>query len=136
MPDILSVRERSERMSRIHSRGNRNTELALARLFRVNGICGWRRRRNLLGKPDFTFHKQRVVVFVNGCFWHACPQHGHYPKGNKAFWRKKLLANIARDRFVNRQLRKAGWHVLRIWEHELIKSRERCVQRIRRALRE
>ena len=55
-------------------------------------------------------------------------------RSGRAFWAKKMAGNITRDRFVNRQLRKAGWRVVRIWEHELTKSPERCVERIRRAL--
>jgi DNA mismatch endonuclease (patch repair protein) len=56
---------------------------------------------------------------VDGCFWHGCPKHATRPKNNRAFWRRKLSANKARDRLVNRTLRRAGWRVLRIWEHSL-----------------
>jgi DNA mismatch endonuclease (patch repair protein) len=94
-----------------------------------------------------------VAVFVDGCFWHGCPIHSNPAKwlkkssmpdaspsqkrqrSGRAFWTKKMARNIARDRFVNRQLRKAGWRVVRIWEHELTKSRDRCVQRIHRAIK-
>jgi DNA mismatch endonuclease (patch repair protein) len=89
----------------------------------------------LLGKPDFVFPKLRLAVFVDGCFWHACPLHATKPRNNAAFWRKKLARNRARDRKVNRTLRAAGWRVLRIWEHELVRKRqERLVARLRRAL--
>ena len=63
-------------------------------------------------------------MFVDGCFWHGCPKHGVQPKGNKRFWLIKLEANKARDRKVNRLLRANGWRVLRIWEHDLTKSRQ------------
>ena len=106
-------------MSRIRSRGNKDTELVLAKLFRANGITGWRRSAPVFGKPDFIFRKQRLTVFVDGCFWHGCPQHATKPRTNAAFWRKKFTANKARDLLVNRTLRKAGWRVIRIWEHEL-----------------
>jgi len=141
-------------MSRIRGRGNRDTELALAKLLRKCGITGWRRQQKLRieGKKrragpavpaniqiDFVFPKQRVAVFVDGCFWHGCPKHSNpvkwvkkssMPGGvsrrdaetrrtGKLFWREKMAANIARDRFVNRELRKRGWKVVRIWEHEL-----------------
>jgi DNA mismatch endonuclease (patch repair protein) len=197
-------------------RGNRDTELALARLLRANHISGWRRQQKLRieGKKrragparptgarqperrarrsrptnvgiDFVFPKERVVVFVDGCFWHGCPIHsnpkkwlkkssmgdppsprlrrtgppsprlpaslklrrtrggavGHHAlpttgattRTGKAFWAGKLAANIARDRFVNRTLRKQGWRVVRIWEHELSKTPERCLHRIRNAM--
>ena len=89
----------------------------------------------MLGRPDFVFRRLRVAVFVDGCFWHACPVHATRPKNNAAFWRKKLAANQARDRFVTRALRRAGWRVLRIWEHELArKNAGRLLGRIRRCL--
>ena len=58
-------------------------------------------------RPDFTFRKERVVVFVDGCFWHGCPKHGTQPKGNASFWRRKFSANKNRDRLVNLALRRA-----------------------------
>jgi DNA mismatch endonuclease (patch repair protein) len=65
-------------------------------------------------RPDFVFPKRRLAVFVDGCFWHACPIHATKPRNHAAFWRKELAANRARDRKVNRFLRAAGWRVLRI----------------------
>ena len=129
-------------MSRIRSRGNQATELALMRVFRAEGIKGWRRhfeiRKAESGKqkfkvrPDFVFPKFRVAVFVDGCFWHGCPKHEPKPKNNAAFWRKKFARNIARDRLVTRTLRREGWRVLRIWEHELAgKNEARLLRRIR-----
>ena len=70
-------------------------------------------------RPDFVFLKARTAVFVDGCFWHGCPQHGTKPKNNAAFWQKKLTANKRRDALVTRTLKQAGWRVLRIWEHSL-----------------
>ena len=133
MPDVFTKAKRSEVMSRIRGRGNKDTELALAKLLRAAGITGWRRHVALLGKPDFTFRRQRVVVFVDGCFWHACPKHSNLPVGNRAFWEKKLSANKNRDRLVTRTLRREGWCVIRIWEHDLRKP-ARVLTRIRKAL--
>jgi DNA mismatch endonuclease (patch repair protein) len=161
MPDVFTPAKRSEVMSRIRGRGNRDTEVALAKLLRQRRITGWRRhlkvklgelrvvrpkstsqnRRNkpktraqLVVHPDFVFLRQRTVVFVDGCFWHGCPKHSNLPANNQAFWEKKLNGNKARDRFVNRGLRKAGWKVIRIWEHDIAKRSEACVKRIQRAL--
>lgn len=106
-------------MSRIRSRGNKETEGALVTLFRNMKLKGWRRHRPVYGKPDFIFPKNRVAVFVDGCFWHGCPRHGTQPKTNAVFWKKKITANKARDRVVNAVLRQKGWIVVRIWEHEL-----------------
>ncbi len=122
-------------MSRIRSRGNKDTEIALAKFFRRNQIRGWRRNQKIFGKPDFVFPKLKLAVFVDGCFWHGCPKHATQPKNNGAFWRKKFARNQARDRLVNRTLRRAGWRVLRIWGHELARKNEPClVRRLRRAL--
>ncbi|MGH7976930.1 MAG: DNA mismatch repair protein Vsr [Limisphaerales bacterium] len=76
-----------------------------------------------------------MAIFVDGCFWHGCPKHGTQPKGNRAFWRRKLAANRKRDRVVNRTLRQNRWHILRIWEHALARKNEaRLVKRIQRFL--
>ena len=96
--------------------------MALIEFFWNNGISGWRRKQPLFGKPDFVFRKQRVAVFVDGCFWHACPLHGTMPKTNTEFWVAKISKNQLRDQLVNETLTKKGWMVLRIWEHELRKK--------------
>lgn len=135
MADVFTKKKRSEVMSRIRGKGNKATELALAKLFRANGIAGWRRHYPIVGRPDFAFPKLKLAVFVDGCFWHGCPKHGVQPKGNKEFWSTKLAANKARDRKVNGLLRAKGWRVLRIWEHDLTKSRQLAsVRRVARAL--
>jgi DNA mismatch endonuclease (patch repair protein) len=145
MSDVFTKAKRSEVMSRIRSRGNKDTELALAKLLRRNKITGWRRNQKIFGKPDFIFKQARLAIFVDGCFWHGCPQHGTHPAGNRSFWKKKFARNIARDRLVNGTLRRAGWRVLRIWEHALRQATKRqatkgkrnearLLRRIRRAL--
>ena len=135
MPDVFTKAKRSEVMSRIRGRGNRDTELALVKLFRMHRITGWRRSQQVFGKPDFVFKQVRLALFVDGCFWHCCPRHATKPKNNHAFWRRKLSANMRRDSLVNRALRKTGWRVIRIWEHDLaIKNQARLVRRIQRAL--
>jgi DNA mismatch endonuclease (patch repair protein) len=151
MPDVFTKRKRSEVMARIRGRGNKDTEIALAKLLRANGISGWRRNQALFGKPDFIFRRERVAVFVDGCFWHGCPIHSNPAKwlkkssmadaspspkrrrSGRAFWAKKMAGNIARDRFVNRQLRKAGWRIIRVWEHSL-QNPDRVIARISQAL--
>ena len=132
MTDVFTKAKRSEVMSRIRGRGNKETEMALATLLRRYGIKGWRRHQPIFGKPDFIFPKFRLAVFVDGCFWHSCPKHKTKPKNNRVFWRRKLSSNKKRDALVNATLRRAGWRVLRIWEHELAKKHQaRLVQRIR-----
>jgi DNA mismatch endonuclease, patch repair protein len=135
--DTLTQRERSKLMAKIRSRGNKNTEVALAKLFRRNKITGWRRNQKIFGKPDFIFQKIRLALFVDGCFWHGCPKHGTQPKGNRVFWKNKFARNKARDVLVTRTLRSAKWRVLRIWEHELVRKNEtRLIKRIQRFLQD
>jgi DNA mismatch endonuclease (patch repair protein) len=140
MADVFTKAKRSEVMARIRSCGNTNTELALIRIFRAERITGWRRQLRLgeaarqrrptfRVKPDFVFPKLKLAVFVDGCFWHACPKHATKPRSNAAFWRKKFASNKARDRLVTRTLRRAGWRVLRLWEHELAKRSEAHLRR-------
>src|SRR2546430_7706074 len=124
MFDVFSKTKRSQVMSRIRGRGNKDTELALIKLFREHHITGWRRSHALFGKPDFVFPQLKLAVFVDGCFWHSCPQHATFPKGNASFWQKKLAGNRSRDRIVTRILRRKGWQVLRIWEHELARKNQ------------
>lgn len=119
MSDVFSKAKRSEVMSHIRGKGNKDTELALIAIFRRHGITGWRRHQKLFGKPDFVFRRARVAIFVDGCFWHGCPKHQKTPMTNRAFWARKLAANKARDSLVNRTLHVQGWLVIRIWEHTL-----------------
>jgi DNA mismatch endonuclease (patch repair protein) len=122
MVDVFSKQKRSLVMAAIRSKGNRDTELKLASILRAHGIKGWRRHRPLPGKPDFIFPKQRLVVFVDGCFWHGCPKHWREPGSNQNYWLAKLQRNKSRDKKVNRILRNSGWNVLRLWEHELART--------------
>ena len=90
--------------SELHSRGLR---------FRVN-------RRQLPGTPDIVFGPAKVAVFVDGCFWHSCPDHGVLPKNNREWWRTKLRANRERDLRKNQELEELGWLVIHVWEHEKV----------------
>lgn len=142
MADIFTPEKRSEVMSQIRSFGNQGTELKLVMLLKEAHITGWRRhvsvsvrKTGLKVRPDFVFRRQRVAVFVDGCFWHGCPRHGTRPQQNAAFWEAKITRNQARDRKVVRELRDAGWTVLRIWECGLTKKRVlRTLGQVRRAV--
>jgi DNA mismatch endonuclease (patch repair protein) len=134
MADVFTKAKRSNVMSRIQAKGNETTELTVVRLLRHATVTGWTRHAPLPGTPDFAFPKQKVAIFVDGCFWHGCPTCYTRPKSNRAFWDKKREDNMARDRRVTRQLRGRGWKVIRIWQHSLKKSPDACLNRIRRAL--
>jgi DNA mismatch endonuclease (patch repair protein) len=133
MADIFSREKRSEIMSQVRSRGNRATEVRLVRVFRKHRLVGWRRNIRLFGNPDFVFPAERLAIFVDGCFWHSCPLHGSIPLNNRPFWKRKLARNRRRDILVSRELRKLGWRVIRIWQHELGNS-DRVAGRVRRSL--
>jgi DNA mismatch endonuclease, patch repair protein len=127
--------QRSAIMRAVRSRGNKDTELVLVMLLRSHRVTGWRRHGRALGRPDFIFPAQKVAVFVDGCFWHGCVYHCRMPKTNRSYWKKKIAGNQKRDRHVCAALRRAGWRVLRIWEHDLRISRQsHCLARIERAL--
>ncbi|PXW25080.1 UNVERIFIED_CONTAM: T/G mismatch-specific endonuclease [Williamsia faeni] len=74
--------------------------------------------RALRRRADIVFARDKLAVFIDGCFWHSCPLHATSPKANAEWWREKLDANIARDRDTDRRLEEAGWTVLRFWEHD------------------
>lgn len=83
---------------------------ALGLRFRLNG--------GLPGRPDIVFTRARIAVFVDGCFWHACPEHGVMPKNNREWWQQKLGRNVERDREKDAELAARGWEVIHVWEHE------------------
>jgi DNA mismatch endonuclease (patch repair protein) len=120
-------------MAAIRSSGNQNTELKLVSVFKSHGVIGWRRNQLIFGKPDFVFRKQKVAVFVDGCFWHSCRWHCRMPKSRREFWTSKISRNMDRDRKVNRLLRRQGWRVVRVWEHAL-DNPTRVIARIQAAL--
>lgn len=151
MTDIFTKAKRSAVMSRIQSRNNKATELALVSLFRRSHIVGWRRhialrlhesrlkkeakerRASTRVRPDFVFRHCRLAVFVDGCFWHGCPSHGTKPKSNAPFWQAKLASNTARDQYATKSLRLRKWRVLRIWEHQL-GNESRVIARVKREM--
>lgn len=133
MVDVHTKAQRSYNMSRIRSRENQTTEKRLVELLKKWHVTGWRRRSNLLGKPDLVFPRARVALFVDGCFWHHCPRCKFEPASNQKYWASKFARNQNRDRQVNRALRSCGWQVLRIREHELANA-DRVQKRLRRLL--
>lgn len=117
LPSSPAVRDRFRRQK------TRDTapELALRREVHARGLrylvdaapLPWLRRR-----ADLVFTRARIAVFVDGCFWHSCPQHATSPKSNAQWWRHKLERTVQRDRETDRALELAGWVVVRVWEHE------------------
>jgi DNA mismatch endonuclease (patch repair protein) len=121
MVDIWPIEKRSQVMGRILGKGNKSTEMIVVKLFRKHRITGWRRHLPLPGRPDFCFLRQKVAVFIDGCFWHGCPKCYRRPKTNKRFWDEKRAANQSRDKKVSKELRARGFVVIRVYEHQLKK---------------
>ena len=126
---------RSKLMSRIKSNNNTTTELKMIGYLRKYKLKGWRRNAKLSGKPDFIWRKDKVVLFVDGCFWHGhnCDRN-LTPKTNSDFWEKKIRNNRKRDDTVNKILIEKGWKVVRIWECQLRKSPNACLNIVVAAL--
>ena len=120
-------------MSRIRGK-NTSPELKLRKMLWESGIRGYRVHYKLPGKPDIVFTRKKVVVFVDGCFWHKCPVCFRPPETNAEFWNDKLQKNVERDLKVTKELEDLGWTVLRFWEHEVKKTPEDVVARILLAL--
>lgn len=119
MADTFTKTERSEIMRKVKSNRNKSTELKLIQFFKENAIKGWRRNFKLFGKPDFVFPKQRLAIFLDGCFWHGHNCRNTKPKDNAEYWQTKIARNQQRDKNVTETLTNKNWKVVRIWECEL-----------------
>jgi DNA mismatch endonuclease (patch repair protein) len=130
--DNVSAAVRSRTMAAVKSTGNRSTERVLRARLACSGISGWRMHaRDVAGCPDFVFDRERLAVFVDGCFWHGCPSCHRPPSSNQEYWTRKVARNRSRDRRNSRALRIDGWTVLRVWEHALRGNPESVLRRIR-----
>lgn len=126
--DPLSSVERSALMAKVKGSGNASTERVVEAMLNDRGIEGWVKHPDLPGKPDFYFPDQRLVIFVDGCYWHGCPRHVRYPQANADYWRAKIERTMRRDDRTRRLLRRQGFHVMRVWEHDL--KRDTWVKRL------
>lgn len=122
--DVLTPAQRSLCMSRIRGRDTR-PEIALRTALWTLGLR-YRLHYPIPGRPDVVFPRQRVAVFVDGCFWHRCPEHSVKPMTNSAFWKDKLSKNVQRDRRNECELAELGWTFVRFWEHQVGQSPAEC----------
>jgi DNA mismatch endonuclease, patch repair protein len=133
MADNLTPEQRSFTMSRIRSKDTA-PELTIRRLVHARGLRFRKHKNGLAGRPDLVFASARVVVFVDGDFWHGW----RFPAWKQklgAYWRDKIERNRQRDQKNLRSLRRSGWLVIRIWEHEVKRDAESCVDRIEEVVR-
>lgn len=114
--DRISKKKRSKIMSAIRSK-HTSPELVLRQILRKKGV----RYKLHYGKEkvDIALPSRKIAIFMDGCFWHHCPLHGHIPKSNRGYWVPKIRKNKKRAKMKDARLRKAGWKLVHIWEHEL-----------------
>ncbi len=121
--DIMSAADRSRIMSRIRGRDTVPEMLLRGAL----SGKGYRYRVNYgKDKIDIAFVSKKIAVFVDGCFWHGCKKHSVMPKSNKDYWIPKLHKNVQRDRKRTADLKRLGWTVIRLWEHDVEQHLDRC----------
>ena len=120
-------------MQNIRSVGTK-PELLLAKELRKRKIYFAKNVKNIIGKPDFVFRTKKVAVFVDSDFWHAHPKRCIMPKSNRGYWDKKIERNHQRDKEVSRILKKSGWTIVRVWEHDLIRNPVAAIKSIQQKL--
>ena len=121
MADNLTKEQRHKNMTNIRSTNTRIEKDVTKALWNL----GYRFRKNvktLPGKPDIAIQKYKIVIFLDSCFWHKCPEHFKKPKSNLEYWEPKIKRNIERDAEINQYYKDNNWHILRIWEHEIKKN--------------
>ena len=133
MADVLTKEQRSRCMSAIRGKDTK-PEILLRKVLWHKGYR-YRLKNRLPGRPDIVFPTERVAVFVDGCFWHGCPEHYQKPATNAAFWREKIRKNRQRDTEVSALLKSEGWKVLRFWEHAAMDNPEACAQQVIKVLK-
>lgn len=123
MSDNLSREDRIRTMRSVKSKET-GPERRLRGMLAGLGLTGWLVNPEAIeGKPDFAFPKQKVAIFVDGCFWHGCPICNRpLPASNREYWRRKITRNVKRDHVNSVKLEAAGWQVVRIWEHQMRKN--------------
>jgi len=118
---------------RANKRSNTQPELRIRKLVHAAGLryrIDTKPEKDLNRRADIVFRQAKVAVFIHGCFWHGCPRHFKSPKTNKRFWQTKIERNIQRDKETRNILRKRGWRVIEIWEHQSSESGARSIVRV------
>lgn len=129
MTDNLTPEQRNKNMKAIKSSHTKMED----QIFRALWSMGLRFRRNvkgLPGKPDIAIKKYKIVIFLDSCFWHKCPEHFKKPKSNTAYWEPKIENNVTRDINITQYYTTNNWHILRVWEHDYKKELNNTVIKI------
>jgi len=128
--DVLTKKQRSYCMSRIKNK-NTSLEIFFRKYIWNKGLRGYLVKNQIQGKPDLYFPKKKIAVFIDGCFWHKCPECFIAPKSNARFWKNKINKNVKRDKQINKLLKTNGVKVIRFWEHEIRKNPSKCFKKIK-----
>ncbi|WP_434400419.1 very short patch repair endonuclease [Planococcus sp. 11815] len=126
MADRMTKEQRSRTMGKI--RAQSKLENLFSKSLWHRGLRFRKNVRKLRGTPDISIQKYKIVIFVDSCFWHGCPIHYKRPKSNQEFWDTKISRNKERDAEVDAYYINQGWHVLRIWEHDIRKDLDKTVE--------
>lgn len=122
---------RSKQMGSVKGKGNKTTEKRLRYALVSAGITGWKvQPKHIIGNPDFIFKKEKLAIFVDGCYWHGCPKCGHVPKTRSEFWKAKIDRTKQRDKEKAMLLEEEGYIIVRFWEHELKDNLKKCMKEI------
>lgn len=135
MTDNLTKEQRRKNMQNIRS-ANTQAERMVANALKELEIEFDTHVKELIGKPDFVFWNQKVILFVDSDFWHRHPTRFQMPKTNRDYWEKKIQRNQERDQKVNKELTDQGWKVIRIWEYDIKHDLDECIQYVTDALNE
>ncbi|WP_140456864.1 MULTISPECIES: very short patch repair endonuclease [Priestia] len=128
MADTVSKETRRKNMQAIRSQSQ--LENVVSRELWKKGFRFRKNVKSLFGKPDIAIQKYKIAIFIDSCFWHVCPLHGNKPKSNQEYWNKKLESNKKRDAEVSAYYKQNGWHIKRIWEHEIKADLQHSVNEI------
>ena len=128
MVDNLTSEQRTKNMKAVKSVSK--LESIIAKELWRKGVRYRRNSRSLLGKPDISIKKYKIVIFIDSCFWHLCPIHGKIPASNSLFWEEKLNKNSQRDIEVNNHYKSINWNVKRVWEHDIKSDPQRVINEI------
>jgi DNA mismatch endonuclease, patch repair protein len=131
MADNVSPEKRRDTMRAVKSKDSKMEIKFRSALWKL-GLRFFKNVNTLVGKPDIVFPRKKIVVFLDSCYWHGCPQHLRLPSSNQEYWIKKIERNKNRDNQVNEEYLKTGWRVIRFWEHELKENFESCVDKVKK----
>ncbi|NLW30019.1 MAG: very short patch repair endonuclease [Fibrobacter sp.] len=131
--DNLTKEQRRKNMTRIRSQ-NTKPERIIEQELKRRKIYFAKQVKTIIGKPDIVFRRKKVIVFIDSDFWHGHPKRYIKPKTNPEYWVPKIEKNVERDKKVNKELKKCGWKVIRLWEYDIKKDLNGCVRKILKAI--